>query len=80
MASILIRFSLATATTIHELKNSSKNKNTVKSTAFWLLVWKKWCLEKRIAEEIENYKPQGSTLCSSDSMPNLKTNMVRIMN
>jgi len=20
-------------------------------------VWKKWCLEKRIAEEIENYEP-----------------------
>ena len=56
MAGILSRFSLATAT-IQELKNSSKNENTVKSTAFWLLVWKKWCLQKNIAEEIENYEP-----------------------
>ena len=29
----------------------------MKSTASWLSVWKKWCLEKRIAEEIENYEP-----------------------
>ena len=29
----------------------------MKSTAFWLSVWKKWCLEERIAEEIENYEP-----------------------
>ena len=27
------------------------------NTAFWLSVWKKWCLEKRIAKEIENYEP-----------------------
>ena len=39
-----------------QLKNSSNNENTVKSTAFWLSVWKKCCLEKRIAEEIENYE------------------------
>ena len=47
----------ASWTIIQELKNSSNNENTVKSTAFWLSVWKKWCLEKRIAEEIENYLP-----------------------
>ena len=40
-----------------QLKNSSNNENTVKSTAFWLSVWKKWCLEKGIAEKIENYEP-----------------------
>ena len=51
----VFRFSFANGTTIQELKNSSKNENTVKSTEFWLSVWKKWCLEKRIAEEIENY-------------------------
>ena len=28
----------------------------MKSTAFSLSLWKKWCLEKRIAEEIENYE------------------------
>ena len=33
----------------------------VKSTAFWLSVWKKWCLEKRIAEEIDNYEPTELT-------------------
>ena len=39
------------------MKNSSNNENIVKSTAFWLLVWKKWWLEKGIAKEIENYEP-----------------------
>lgn len=29
----------------------------VKNTAFWLSVWKKWCSEKGIAAEIENYEP-----------------------
>jgi len=38
-------------------KNSSFNPNTVKSTEFWFSVRKKWCLEKRIADEIEKYKP-----------------------
>ena len=40
-----------------QLKNSSNNENTVKSTAFWLSVWKKWCSEKGIVKEIENYEP-----------------------
>ena len=57
MAGVLNRFSFATETTTQQLKNSSNNENTVKSTAFWLSVWKKWCLEKGIAEEIENYEP-----------------------
>ena len=57
MADVLGRFSFATATTIQQLKNSSNNENTVKSTAFWLSIWKKWCLEKEIAKEIENYEP-----------------------
>ena len=45
--------SFATATSVHQLKNSSNNENTVKSTASWLSVWKKWCLEKGIAKEIK---------------------------
>ena len=40
-----------------QLKNSSNKEKTVKSTAFWLSVWKKWCLEKGIVKEIENYEP-----------------------
>ena len=56
MAGVLSRFSLATSITIQQLKNSSNNENTV-NTAFWLTVWKKWCLDKGIAKEIENYEP-----------------------
>ena len=76
MADVLGRFSFATATTIQQLKNSSNNENTVKSTAFWLSIWKKWCLEKEIAKEIKITSRSSLTLCSSDSTPKLKTNMV----
>ena len=68
----------ATATKIQQLKNSSNNENTVKSTAFLLSDWKKYCLEKGIAKEIENYEPTGITFCSSDSTPELKTNMAKL--
>ena len=57
MDGVLKRFSFATSVTMQQLKNSSINENTVKSTAFWLTVWKKWCLEKGITKEIENYEP-----------------------
>ena len=56
MACVSSRFSFATATTIQSLKNTSNNENTVKSTTLWLSVWKKWCLENGIAEEIENFE------------------------
>ena len=52
MAGVLGRFSFATAD-----EKQLNNENTVKSTAFWLSIWKKWCLEKGIAKEIENYEP-----------------------
>ena len=68
----------ATATKIQQLKNSSNNENTVKSTAFLLSDWKKYCLEKGIAKKIENYEPTSITFCSSDSTPELKTNMAKL--
>ena len=54
---ICSRFVFGTATTIDELKNCSKNENTTKSTGFWLSFWKKWCVEKKITDETENYDP-----------------------
>ena len=38
------------------MKNNSNKENAVKSTAIWLSVWKKWCSEKGITKEIENYE------------------------
>ena len=46
------RFGFASETTIEQLKNFSKNSNTVKSTSFWLNVWKTWCKEKNIVNRI----------------------------
>ena len=53
MAGVLSGFSFVIATTIQQLKNCCNNESTVKSTDFWLLVWKKWCFEKGIAKEIK---------------------------
>ena len=72
MAGVLGRFSFATAT-----ENGSNNENAVKNTAFWLLVWKKWCLEKGIAKEIENYEPTQLNTLLKQSNAKLKTSMVK---
>ena len=80
MAGVLSRFYFATATTIllQQLKNSSNNRNTVKSTALWLPVWKtEWCLNKGIAKEIKITSRSSLTLCYSDSTRKLKTDMVK---
>ena len=50
-------FAFATETTVEELKNCSKNENTAKNTGFRLSVWKNWCVDREITDEIENYEP-----------------------
>ena len=75
---VLSRFFFATTTTIQQLDNSFNIENTVKSTLFWLSVWKKWCLERGIAKEIKNYERIRLSTCSSDPTPKLKTNMVKL--
>ena len=52
------RFGFAGETTIEELKNISKNQNTVKSTSFWLNGWEKWCEQKNIVNKIEENEPE----------------------
>lgn len=52
------RFGFASETTIEQLKNYSKNSNTVRSTSFWLNVWKTWCEEKNIVNKIEENEPE----------------------
>ena len=50
MAGVLSGLSFAT-----EAEKQLKQRKHCKNTAFGLSVWKKWCLEKEIAKEIENY-------------------------
>ena len=57
MASVCNRFAFCDRNNYRGAKNRSKNENTTKSTDFWLSVWKKQCLEKKITDEIENYEP-----------------------
>ena len=57
MVSVCSTFAFATATTVDELKNYSKNEKTAESTGFWHSVWNNWCVDKEITDEIENYEP-----------------------
>ena len=77
IASVLSRFSFNNTTTIQQLKNSSNNKKIVKSTAFWLSVWKKWCLEKGLPRKLKITNQLSLTLCLSGSALKLKTNEVK---
>ena len=64
-----------------QLNNSSNNENTVKSSAFWLLVWKKWCLEKGIAKETKNYEPtQLNTLLERSNVEMKKQTWLNLGN
>ena len=81
MAGVWSRSSFTTATTIQQLENSSNYENIVKSTAFWLSIWKKWCLEKGIAKpEMKITSRSSLTLCSSDSTPKLKQTWLNLAN
>ena len=57
MVGVCSTFAFATETTVKELKNCSKNENTAKSTRFLFSVWKNWCVDKDVTDEIENYEP-----------------------
>ena len=54
MVGVCSTFAFAAETTVKELKNCSKNEKTARSTGFWLSVWKNWCEDKDVTEEIEN--------------------------
>ena len=72
-----VGFFFATSITIQQLRNRSNNENTVKSTAFWLTVWKKQCLEKEIAMEIDNYEPTQLIILLERFYAKIKTNLVK---
>ena len=81
MAGVWSRPSFNTATTIQQPENNSNNENTVKSIAFWLSIWKKWCLEKGIAKaEMKITSRSSLTLCTSDSTPKLKQTWLNLAN
>ena len=52
MASVLSRFSFAIAA-----EKQLKQRKHCKKHCFLVVGLEKWCLEKGIAKEIENYKP-----------------------
>ena len=52
MAGVLSRLSFATAA-----EKQLKQRKQCKNHCFLVVGWKMWCLEKGIAEEIENYEP-----------------------
>ena len=73
MAGVLSRFSYATATTTQQLKNGSKNENTVKSTAPCSCR----CLGKGITKQIGNYEPTQLNTLLERFCAEIKKNMVK---
>ena len=71
-AGVLSRFSFATAA-----EKQLKQRKHCKSTAFWLSVWKKRCVEKGIAEESKITSRPTLTLCPSDPTLKSKANMLK---
>ena len=65
---------------ICELKNCSKNENTAKCTGLWLSVWKNWCVDKEIIDEIENYGPAELNTLLEHFCAEVNNKKVKIMN
>ena len=81
MVGVCSTFAFVTETTVEEPKNCPKNENTAKSTGFWLSVWKNWCVDKEITDEIENYEPaELNTLLEHFYAEVNNTKKVEIMN
>ena len=53
----------------------------MKTTGFWLSVWKNWWVDKEITDEIENYEPaELNTLLEHFYAKVNNTKKVKIMN
>ena len=72
MAGFLSTFSFVTATTIQQLKNSSNNENTVKSTACLVVVFREGNCQRN-----ENYEPIQLNTLLERFYAEIKTNMVK---
>ena len=77
MAGVSSRFYFATKTTIQQLKNSSNNVNTVKSTAFGCRFGKNGVQRRELLRKSRITSRLSLTLSSSDPTPKLKTYMVK---
>ena len=49
-------FAISNQSDIEQLKENSKNQNTLKETQTWLKVWQHWTTEKEINHKIEQYE------------------------
>ena len=48
----------ANSVELEALKAKANNKNTNKSTKYWLKVWQDWALVRQYDAEIKNYPPE----------------------
>ena len=73
MTDVLSRFSFTTAA-----EKQLKHRNHCKKQYFLVVGWKKWCLKKGIAKEIENYEP--TQLNTAGAIRNLKKTWLNLGN
>ena len=49
------RFAISNQSDVEQLKENSKNQNTLKATQTWLSVWQNWATERKINQKVEEY-------------------------
>ena len=47
------RFAISNQSDVEQLKENSKNQNTLKETQTWLNVWQNWATERKVNQKIE---------------------------
>ena len=54
------RFSTSNQSDIEQLKENSKNQNTLEATQTWLKVWQNWSTERKVNQKIEEKSRKSS--------------------
>ena len=50
------RFAIWNQSDVEQLKENSKNQNTLKATQTWLKVWQNWATERNANQKTEEYE------------------------
>ena len=48
-------FTISNQSDVEQLKENSKNQNTLKATQTWLKVWQNWATERKVNQKTEEY-------------------------
>ena len=52
------RFDISNQSNVEQLRENSKNRNTLKATQTWLKVWHNWATKRKVNRKIEECKQE----------------------